>query len=713
MIKILKNKNKKNLQKKNSSSLKSSIFKKKLEENSNKIALIKNKNEILKKKEFQRKNKKSTEPILEIFTTNSNHNDAIIKFINECKKSGFSSNEEVIRLSSELDLSESQTEEIFKKLEEENVIFETNKEEVEQDDHDLLGILSETDGTKFQEQINVEESIETETEEPLDEDSNSVDSNSENSKQTTETASKAAQINDGVKSYLRDIGAIPLLNKKTEASIALRISESKKTSIDILSKFPFIYKDIMSIYSRIVDGKIALKDIVQFADYNEENVPKLKEEKEKFIEQVDNLKKLISNQHNIYLKHRPKLKQKNKKKEMLEEIEENRKNTIDAFKKIRFSNKIIRKLGEKIRKYIEKIKEKKEFIKISTLQLEKFNELSKRDNSLTQKINELIIEIRIAKKHYIRTENELGLNEETAKELDYKFSVAQNEDKIAKDELAEANLRLVVNIAKKYVNHGLHFLDLIQEGNIGLMKAVEKFEFERGYKFSTYATWWIRQAISRAIADQSRTIRVPVHMVETLNRINKTKRVFSQLHGREPTYEELSKELGIDEKKIKNIVKISKDPISLDSPVGDGKEKDETTVKDFIENENEISPVETVLSNDLKKKVREMFDSCLMPREKKVLKMRYGIDVSSDHTLEDVGKDFGVTRERIRQIEVKALKKLRAYAKTHKLEAMINLYETNKRNNQDTAKPDIQKKSSYSKKIESDLPDDFFSDELE
>ena len=244
-----------------------------------------------------------------------------------------------------------------------------------------------------------------------------------------------------------------------------------------------------------------------------------------------------------------------------------------------------------------------------------------------------------------------------------KFKVCQAEDKHAKSNLAKANLRLVVNIAKKYVNRGLHFLDLIQEGNIGLMKAVEKFEFERGYKFSTYATWWIRQAITRAIADQSRTIRVPVHMVETLNKINKIKHVFLQTHGREPSSKELATELNLDEKKIKNIIKISKEPISLETPVGDS---NDASIKDFIENDDEFSPSESIAQKDLKEKVRKILKT-LTPREEKVLKMRFGIDVASEHTLEEVGKDFSVTRERIRQIEVKALKKLKHPSRSKKL----------------------------------------------
>ncbi|MCX5922407.1 MAG: RNA polymerase sigma factor RpoD [Candidatus Dependentiae bacterium] len=585
--------------------------------------------------------------------------ESIEEFIEKGKKHNLLTYEEVIEFCEKNHLVEQETNELLRTLEKENVELIT-QEEFETSQQGLEGY--ESDET-LERTTNIKAKLENSMQlDHLDEeDADEEDGEKEEEHETIR--SEASPVADGVKSYLRDIGKIPLLNKKTETTIAESIANSKKESIDAISRFPFIHKEFVLIGEKLQKNSAHPKDIIQFSEFDEENLPKIDEEKSALVNTIKKIEDLIDNEEKIYLSYRNRPDYLEKKDEMLKKVKLNKEEISKTIQSIRLANKLIRKMGKKIEKYYNKIQEKEESIHILQDNLKKYSLLKNPTEEELQAKDEEERNFRGSLKIIKKLEAEAGLPKETIAKLFRQLLIAQANDKRAKDNLAKANLRLVVNIAKKYVNRGLHFLDLIQEGNIGLMKAVEKFEFERGYKFSTYATWWIRQAITRAIADQSRTIRVPVHMVETLNKINKIKRTFIQEHGREPSHAELAKELNLDEKKIKNIIKISKEPISLEAPVGDG---DDVSIKDFIENENEFSPSDAVANNDLKERVREVLKT-LTPREEKVLKMRFGIDVASEHTLEEVGKDFSVTRERIRQIEVKALRKLRHPSRSKKL----------------------------------------------
>lgn len=561
-------------------------------------------------------------------------------------------------------LSEEDANELIRILERENIDL-ISQDELEASSKDFGGIIEGEVTTNTLESLapDIESSLESAelSSELADEDS--FDKDVERLKGLIEPS----QLNDPVKLYLKEIGKIPLLNKETEKVIANKIAEGKRESIEVISQFPFVAKDLMGFEDRITKDPLFLKDLIQFSDFDEDNSPKFEEEKQKLLKAIQHIKNIAANEDKIYRSYRSQLHEEDKKKEMLAKVEENRHMIVLGIRAIKLSNKQIRKFGKKIEKFVQRILEKEDEVRAAEGKLKFYQSLKNPNADDLEHIATLDVTVRGGQKIVKKLEAESGLTKPVINKLYKRFMVAQARDKSAKDDLARANLRLVVNIAKKYINRGLHFLDLIQEGNIGLLKAVEKFEFERGFKFSTYATWWIRQAITRAIADQSRTIRVPVHMVETLSKINKITRTYVQEKGRDPSYAELAKELNLDEKKIKNIIKISKEPVSLETPVGDS---DDTYLKDFIEDENEYSPVDAVINEDLKEKVREVLKS-LTPREEKVLKMRFGIDVASEHTLEEVGKDFSVTRERIRQIEVKALRKLRHPSRSKKLVAFV------------------------------------------
>jgi RNA polymerase primary sigma factor len=583
--------------------------------------------------------------------------ELVEELVERGKREGSLTFEEIVQFSTDNNLTEDEVVELMNLFEEDNI------ELVEADDS-----VDATDdlGTKKKIAAKDDDDDEDEDEDDL-----------------RQAASKL-HLADSVKSYLHEIGEIPLLNKETEKVIAKIISDSKTQSISALAQFPLIHKEFILIKEKLENNTLHPKSIIQFSDFDEDNVPMVEQEKAALLKVLDGICQLLKKEEGIYLSYKGKLGDLKQKEEMLKKVQENKLKIVETICSIRFSNSLIRKLLKKIEKIFIKIKEKRRLIIKAQDKLKTYKELELDSDEHKAIMKNLESEISISNKAIKKLELELGLSHEVSQKYYGKLLRAANEDKKAKKSLAEANLRLVVNLAKKYINRGLHFLDLIQEGNIGLLKAVEKFEFERGFKFSTYATWWIRQAITRAIADQSRTIRVPVHMVETLNKISKIKRTAMQKDGKEPTIEELSKILGIDEKKIKNVIKIAKEPISLEAPVGDS---EDAYIKDFIENDNDFSPAETVANNDLKERTRRILKT-LTPREEKVLKMRFGIDVASEHTLEEVGKDFSVTRERIRQIEVKALKKLRHPSRLKQLRAFISEYAQNSENDIDDTSDD-------------------------
>ena len=489
------------------------------------------------------------------------------------------------------------------------------------------------------------------------------------------SAGALEKTNDPVRLYLREMGVVPLLTREGEVAIAKRIERGLMKTHKAIARSPIAVMELLKVGEELQGLRINIREVVLFSEQAElaGEDDKADEYREWTIEGIENINKIFKNALKEWEKLKKEQKAQRGKKtkkvlrlrgrvarlriEIADEIarlnltERSRQRLINAIRNVQ---KEVRSAERELSTYTEKLNAKKRL---------------KADDQKTYKGH-----VANARKRLRTVEEEFHISPVEVKRSLQNIVTGEQQTGQAKRELVEANLRLVVSIAKKYTNRGLQFLDLIQEGNIGLMKAVDKFEWRRGYKFSTYATWWIRQAITRAIADQARTIRIPVHMIETINKLIRTSRALVQELGREPTSEEIAKKMDIPVSKVRKVLKIAQEPISLETPIG---EEEDSHLGDFIEDKSILNPSDAVVASNLREITDEVL-ATLTPREEKVIKMRFGLGTTgSEHTLEEVGQHFAVTRERIRQIEAKALRKLRHPSRSRKLKAFLETVQHN------------------------------------
>ena len=547
---------------------------------------------------------------------------------------------------------------------------------------------------------------------------------------TTQSEEKTSdKSDDPIRMYLREMGGVELLSREGEIAIAKRIEAGKDVMINALTQSPRVGKKIFEWKEQIENQQMFVREIIDidstYEDFeassedndlkiNKKNKPKKDKENEK-IDDTDKKDNAEEDEFNVSLaKMEEEIKPKiinildslNKNYSKLQKYQIEKLDCLLASKELSVSkNKNFKKIQEILVDNFKNLqlaphvveelvqshyKENKKIVSLEgiLLRLAMENKISREEflkyyigNEINPKFETFLKENSIwkaffkkykkdfaeIKERLVEFSKKIGLSVGEFKKLVSRIQKGERESRIAKKEMVEANLRLVISIAKKYTNRGLQFLDLIQEGNIGLMKAVDKFEYRRGYKFSTYATWWIRQAITRSIADQARTIRIPVHMIETINKIVRTQRQIMSEFGREPTPEELAKKLAMPLEKVRKVLKIAKEPVSLETPVGD---EEDSSLGDFIEDKNALQPLDTAIQSNLSESTTKILAS-LTPREERVLRMRFGIGMNTDHTLEEVGLQFSVTRERIRQIEAKALRKLKHPSRSKQLKSFL------------------------------------------